>query len=439
MKMSEKELDQMVVDTLKAEVKPAMGCTEPVAVALAVAKARELCLEDEPALYDALSLSVSVSPNIFKNGLAVGIPGTDQVGLVIASALGLVSCHSAMGLEVFSEVKPEDIKTAFSFIKAGKIKIAIADTDKKVLVDATVYNGAEAFGRAVIEDRHDQFVKLTSHRGELLTSASEVSHVQTHNPLYDLSISEILDIVERLPFEDIRFLLDGYAMNEEMANYGLSKPLGMKVGWTLEENTKKGLLTNDLMNRAMVLTAAASDARMSGASLPVMSSNGSGNNGLTAILPIVAYAKTHETSEDALARAAAISHLVNSVIKHNIGRLSALCGCGVAAGTGASVAITWLMGGSRKSVEGAIQNMVANTTGMICDGAKVGCSLKLATSASAAVQSAILAISNVIVPSGNGIIGKTADETIINLGILSKNAMDTVDRVILDVMLEQVE
>jgi len=439
MKMSAKELDQMVVEKLKAEVKPAMGCTEPVAVALAVAKARELCLEDAPALYDDLRVSVSVSPNIFKNGLAVGIPGTDQVGLVIASALGLVSCHSARGLEVFSEVKPEDIKTAFDFIKAGKVKITIADTEKKVLVDAAVYKGTEAFGRAVIEDRHDQFVKLTSHRGELLTSASEVSHVQTHNPLYDLSISEILDIVERLPFEDIRFLLDGYAMNEEMANYGLSKPLGMKVGWTLEENTKKGLLSNDLMNRAMVLTAAASDARMSGASLPVMSSNGSGNNGLTAILPIVAYAKTHETSEDALARAAAISHLINSVIKHNIGRLSALCGCGVAAGTGASVAITWLMGGSRKSVEGAIQNMVANTTGMICDGAKVGCSLKLATSASAAVQSAILAISNVIVPSGNGIIGKTADETIINLGILSKNAMDTVDRVILDVMLEQVE
>jgi len=380
-----------------------------------------------------------VSPNIFKNGLAVGIPGTDQVGLVIASALGLVSCHSARGLEVFSEVKPEDIKTAFDFIKAGKVKITIADTDKKVLVDAAVYKGAEAFGRAIIEDRHDQFVKLTSHRGELLAISSEVCNAQNHHPLYDLSIGEILDIVERLPFEDLRFLLDGYAMNEEMANYGLSKPLGMKVGWTLEENTKKGLLSNDLMNRAMVLTAAASDARMSGASLPVMSSNGSGNNGLTAILPIVAYAKTHETSEDALARAAAITHLVNSVIKHNIGRLSALCGCGVAAGTGASVAITWLMGGSREQVTGAIQNMVANTTGMICDGAKVGCSLKLATSASAAVQSALLAVSGVIVPSGNGIIGKTADETIVNLGILSKNAMDTVDRVILDVMLEQVE
>ena len=178
-------------------------------------------------------------------------------------------------------------------------------------------------------------------------------------------------------------------MNTKVATFGLTQPAGMNVGKTLQNNVDKGLLTDDLMNRAMILTAAASDARMSGASLPVMSSNGSGNNGLTALLPLVAYAQKVDCSKDALARAAAISHLVNSMIKHNIGRLSALCGCGVAAGTGASVAITWLMGGTPIQLDGAIQNMIANTTGMICDGAKVGCYLKLATSASAAVQSEI--------------------------------------------------
>ena len=216
-------------------------------------------------------------------------------------------------------------------------------------------------------------------------------------------------------------------MNESIARYGLSKPCGMSVGLTLKQNTEKGILSDDLMNRAMILTAAASDARMSGVSLPVMSSNGSGNNGITALMPIVAYASTTPTSDDSLARAAAISHMVNSVIKSNIGRLSALCGCGVAAGTGAAVALTWLMGASKAQLEGAVQNMIANTTGMICDGAKVGCSLKLATSASAAVQSALLAIGGIIVPSGNGIIGPTADDTIVNLGYLSRHAMDTVD------------
>jgi len=429
-------IDKIIIETLKEEVKPAMGCTEPVAVALAVAKAKELCYEScqpEDNLED-LEVLISVSPNIFKNGLSVGIPGTDQVGLVIASALGITSCHSDQGLEVFKDVQKKDIDTAYALIKQKRINVSIADTDKKVFIQAIVRVG-NSIGKAIIQDRHDHFVHLESRKG-ILYHEEPLTSLESHeNPLFELSLEEIIQIVERLPFEEISFLLDGYSMNEAMANYGLSRPCGMSVGLTLQ-NTK--LLNDDVMNRAMILTAAASDARMSGASLPVMSSNGSGNNGLTALLPIVAYAKTNETSDDSLARAAAISHLVNSIIKKNIGRLSALCGCGVAAGTGASVAITWLMGGNQTQVGGAVQNMIANTTGMICDGAKVGCSLKLATSASAAVQSAILAINGVVVPAGNGIIGNSADATIRNLGTLSKNAMDNVDKVILNIMTEYI-
>lgn len=427
-----KTIDQIIIETLREEVKPAMGCTEPVAVALAVSKAKELCFENSLENLDDIEVQVSVSPNIFKNGLSVGIPGTDQVGLVIASALGMTSCHSCQGLEVFKDVQKDDIETAYALIRDKKINVSIIDTDKKIVIQAIVRSGKN-IGKAIIHDRHDHFVHLESSKGILLHEEPLSPLECVANPLFDLSLDEIIQIVERLPFEKIEFLLDGYVMNEAMAMYGLSKPCGMSVGLTLQKNSH---LTDDLLNRAMILTAAASDARMSGASLPVMSSNGSGNNGLTALLPIVAYAKSNPTTDDALARAAAISHLVNSVVKKNIGRLSALCGCGVAAGTGASVAITWLMGGNSTQVGGAVQNMIANTTGMICDGAKVGCSLKLATSASAAIQSAILAISDVIVPSGNGIVGKTADDTIHNLGTLSKNAMDQVDKVILNVMME---
>jgi len=429
--------EDRIIETLRAEVKPAMGCTEPVAVALAVAKAKELCQCEDPANMGYLQIEVSVSPNIFKNGLSVGIPGTDQVGLVLASALGYTSCHSTNGLEVFKDVNESDIALAMQLINQKKIKLTVADTDKKIHIEAVVTNGAQ-YGRAVIEGYHDRFVQLESNLGVQLTETLEEGTFSqsAKNPLFDLPIYELIQHIEALPYASIAFLLDGFEMNEKIAHYGLSKPCGMSVGLTLQQNTEKGILSDDLMNRAMILTAAASDARMSGVSLPVMSSNGSGNNGITALMPLVAYARTTPTSDDALARAAAISHMVNSVIKNKIGRLSALCGCGVAAGTGAAVALTWLMGATKPQLEGAIQNMIANTTGMICDGAKVGCSLKLATSASAAVQSAILAINGIIVPSGNGIIGPTADATIINLGYLSKHAMDTVDHVVLSIMTE---
>ncbi len=429
--------DQRIIETLRAEVKPAMGCTEPVAVALAVAKAKELCQYDESGDSDGLEIVVTVSPNIFKNGLSVGIPGTDQVGLVLASALGFTSGHSANGLEVFKDVNENEISNAMQLINQKKIKLSITDTDQKIYIEAVVQDG-EKFGRAIIKVRHDRFVHLESHMGLHYTDtlSDSDSSQPSNNPLYALPIYELIQHIEKLPFKEIAFLLEGYEMNGKIAQYGLSKPCGMSVGLTLQNNTDKGILSDDLMNRAMILTAAASDARMSGVSLPVMSSNGSGNNGITALMPIVAYASTIPTSDDALARAAAISHIVNSVIKSNIGRLSALCGCGVAAGTGAAVALTWLMGATKEQLEGAVQNMIANTTGMICDGAKVGCSLKLATSASAAVQSALLAIGGVIVPSGNGIIGPTADATIVNLGALSRNAMDKVDQVILSVMTE---
>ena len=427
-------LSQKVIETLRAEVKPAMGCTEPVAVALAVSKAKELCFGEKSFDLKNIEIHVYVSPNILKNGLGVGIPGTDQVGLMMAIALGITSCESKNGLEVFKNVMPADIELAFQLIQGNQIFLNVADTDKKVYIEAEVKSGVN-FGKATIQDRHDAFTYLESDQGILFKSASQTTAQSCDSPVYKMTIDEIIDIAEALPFNDIEFLLEGYTMNEKVAEYGIKNACGMGIGHSL---TNSKFYAPSLMCDAMSLTAGASDARMSGALLPVMSSNGSGNNGLTAILPISAYAKHEAVSQDNLARAAVISHLVNSVIKYNIGRLSALCGCGVAAGTGAAVAITWLMGGDKKQIHGAVQNMLANTTGMVCDGAKLGCSLKLATSASAAIQSAILATDNVITPSGNGIIGKNADESIKNLGILSREAMDTVDQVILKIMTAQV-
>lgn len=443
-------LESTLLELLHEEVKPAMGCTEPVAVALAVARARELCDAPEPPAssssapsaasagvrFGALpptslpdAVSVDVSANIFKNGLSVGIPGTKEVGLLMATALGVTGCRSDKGLEIFDGVTDADIADAYALIEKGLITLRIADTDEKIYIAACVKRG-DHFGRAVIEKRHDTFTHLSSHTGVFLAADSKSGDRQPigHTPAATLSLEDIINAAESLPYEEIAFLNEGVSMNRAVADYGLAHPTGLNVGKSLSQSGKS------LMCTSMFLTAAASDARMSGAPLPVMSSNGSGNNGITALIPIAAYAETHDVSPEQTARAAAISHLVNSVIKNKIGRLSALCGCGVAAGSGAAAALAWLMGGDLRHIDGAIQNMLANTTGMICDGAKVGCALKLATSASAAVQSAQLAVSGAIVPEGNGIIGKTADESIQNLGILSEEAFTDVDRAILKIM-----
>jgi L-cysteine desulfidase len=429
-------IEAQIIQTLKEEVVPAMGCTEPVAIALCVAKARELANIAPHESHALKSINVTVSPNIFKNGLAVGIPGTTDVGLFIASALGFAGCHSKDSLEVFEAIDQHSREAAYALIDAYKVTVAAADTTDKIWIEAIVTTES-GYGKAIIRHRHAQFVHLENQDGIQLheTAAASVAEAPT-NPLMEVPILELIRTISEMDATPLLWMLDGLKMNQHIAAEGTLRKHGMGVGYALNQKIESGILGRDVMNKAMALTASASDCRMAGLSLPVMSSNGSGNNGLTALLPIVAYAEIYPTSDEQLAKAAAMSHIVNSVVKNAIGRLSAICGCGVAAGTGASVALAWLMGASEAQLEGVIQNMIANTTGMVCDGAKVGCALKLATSASAAVQSAVLAVSDCIVPAGNGIVAKTADKTIENLGILSKEAMPKVDTVLLKIMMQ---
>ncbi|SNS96702.1 L-cysteine desulfidase [Anaerovirgula multivorans] len=422
-------LEDVIVETLKKEVVPAIGCTEPVAVALACAKARELLNTKE-----ATDIHVSVSPNIYKNGLAVGVPPTDEVGLYIAAALGFIGGESKKGLQLLESIEKEEIELAKELLESGKLRLDIKDTREKVYIEVKL-NTNEGFSRVIIKGKHNQFVYL-ERQGEVVENLQEnaTEAIDRGESIYNLKISTIIESIEKTPHQRIAFMLEGLSMNEEVAMSGLTKKVGLGVGYTLHQNMKRGILSYDLMNYAKVLTAAASDARMSGLKLPVMSSNGSGNNGLTAILPIVAYKRIFDVPEEKLAKALAMSHMMNSYIKHYIGRLSALCGCGVAAGTGAGVAIVWLMGGKMDEIEGVIKNVLGDISGMICDGAKVGCALKLSTSASAAVQAALLAIDHQIIPAGNGIIAETAEDTIKNLKRLSYEGMDKADEVILKVM-----
>lgn len=424
-------LKTLILQTLKKEVVPAMGCTEPVAVALACAKASELAGDGE-----LLDIVVNVSPNIYKNGLSVGIPYTEEVGLWISAAIGTINGGSEKGLEVLSEVKYESVEKAKLLVSEKKVKLDIKDTDDKIFIDV-ICKKTSGIGHAIIKDKHNKFIYLNQNGKVILDNTKEKTEgIKPDNLIYTFKIKEIIESIESMTIAEIGFMLDGIKMNLEIADVGLKEKLGMGVGFALNKNIENAMLSDDLQTRAMILTAAASDARMSGITMPVMSSNGSGNNGLTAILPIAAYSQKFKVDDLDLAKAVAISHIINSYVKNSVGRLSAICGCGVAAGTGAGVGIAWLMGANYRQIEGVIQNMVANISGMICDGAKVGCALKLATSASAAVQSALLALSDSIVPSHNGIVGDTAEKTIENLGILSDKGMRITDTVILDIMKE---
>nr|WP_184311677.1 L-serine ammonia-lyase, iron-sulfur-dependent, subunit alpha [Anaerosolibacter carboniphilus] len=408
-----------------------MGCTEPVAVALACAKARELLLYEELE-----EVKILVSPNIYKNGMCVGIPNTGEVGLEIAAALGIVGGKSEKDLRILEGLTIHEVGAAKKLLERNKISVGMKDTCEKIYVEVCLKADA-GMVEVVIRERHNQFASIRIDGQETFNKhLAAVEASQGEQQIYDFSIRDIILGIENLSYYQIEFLLEGLDMNERIAQAALDQDMGMGVGSGLYQSIKNGILSDDLMNQAMMLTAAGADARMSGFSMPVMSSNGSGNNGLTTILPIVAYRNKYAVSEEKLAKALAMSHMINGYIKHHIGRLSALCGCGVASSTGAAVAIAWLMGANHKQMDGVIKNMIANISGMICDGAKVGCALKLATAASTAVQSAILALGNKIVPAKNGIVAETAEETIENLGKLGQDGMGSTDTVILKIMKE---
>jgi len=421
-------LQKQLVTILREEVKPALGCTEPGAVALAVTKAREFL--NEPVE----NCKILVSPNIYKNGMGVGIPGAGRTGLMIAACMGLVSGNSSAGLNVLESVTGKDTSAAEALMDSGKVSIAVHDTQEKVYVEAFV-RGKNHWTKVVTRGRHDQIVEVIRDASSLYYKDIKIENMaDSSDVLCSLEIEQLIKEIEQLPEQDIRFLLDGLLMNIKISEEGLKNKLGAGVGHSLRQAQRDGILADDVITKAIIMTSAASDARMSGLKMPVMSSNGSGNHGLTAILPIAAYNEKFPQSDEKLSKALAISHLVTAYIKNHIGRLSPVCGCGVAASTGAAAAVAWLMGLNYNQIEGTMLNMIGNLSGMICDGAKAGCAYKLASAAGAAIQSAISAKYGAIIPSCNGIIGKNVESSIKNLGIVSNQGMVTTDKVIIEIM-----
>ena len=417
--MIDKETRDRIVALIQQEVVPAIGCTEPMCVALCTAKATEQ-LGCRPERITAL-----LSANILKNAMGVGIPGTGMIGLPIAIALGAIIGKSAYQLEVLKDLTPEALDEGKQYIGENRICIRLKDNIKEKLYVEII---AEANGRsetAIIAGGHTRFVSTFSEDSQCAES-SETSALP-------LSLRLVYDFATTAPLDEIRFMMQTREYNMNAAREALKGNYGHNLGKTIDRPLSKGIFGNSIFCHIIARTASACDARMGGAMIPVMSNSGSGNQGICATNPVCVYAKENENTEEELIRALTLSHLTAIYIKQSLGRLSALCGC-VVAGIGSSCGITYLMGGDYEHVCRSVKNMVANLTGMVCDGAKPSCSLKIASGVSTAVMSALLSMEGKCVSSAEGIVDECVDKTIHNLTSIGADGMGITDELVLNIM-----
>ena len=423
--MIESERKQ-IIDLIKKEVIPAIGCTEPIAVALCVAKAAEtLGMKPE-------KIEVLLSANILKNAMGVGIPGTDMVGLPIAVALGALIGRSEYQLEVLRDCTPEAVEQGKLFIAEKRICISLKeDITEKLYIEVICTAGSQK-ATAVIAGGHTAFVYIATDE-KVLLDKQQTANEEEEDASLELNLRKVYDFALTSPLDEIRFILDTARLNKAAAEQAFKGNYGHSLGKMLRGTYEHKVMGDSVFSHILSYTSAACDARMAGAMIPVMSNSGSGNQGISATLPVVVFAEENGKTEEELIRALMLSHLTVIYIKQSLGRLSALCGCVVAA-TGSSCGITWLMGGNYNQVAFAVQHMIANLTGMICDGAKPSCALKVTTGVSTAVLSAMMAMEDRCVTSVEGIIDEDVDQSIRNLTRIGSQAMNETDKMVLDIM-----
>ncbi|SMO61230.1 L-cysteine desulfidase [Saccharicrinis carchari] len=415
---------------LKEEFVPALGCTEPIAVAYAAALSREI-LNEEPE-----KIKLRVSGNIFKNGIGVGIPGSGMVGLTIAGAMGALGGNPKYELEVLDGISTDIIEKSKEFVNQNLVSIDVKSDVPKLYIECTCYSGNHT-GRVIIENRHTNVV-LKEKNGNVIFKKNSGKADTVRNDFKEWNFKKIYNFVQEVKIEDIEFLQKGITLNNNIAREGLTGNYGLQVGKSMMLSMEKGLLSKDLMNKSIMLAAAASDARMAGSSMPVMSNCGSGNQGISVTIPVVVVAQELGASQDKLLRAMTLALLVSIYMKSFVGQLSALCGV-LLSTTGAACGITYIMGGNLEQLGMTLQNMTGSVTGMICDGAKFGCSHKISSSVGAAIQSSLLAMNHNHLNGLNGIIDDDIDATIRNIGRLATEGMEVTDDVILQTMLDKIK
>jgi len=427
--MLDKETRERILALVHKEVVPAIGCTEPMAVALCTAKAVEQ-LGCRPDKVEAL-----LSANILKNAMGVGIPGTGMTGLPIAIALGALIGKSECQLEVLRDLTPEALEAGKRFVAEERIHIQLKKgISEKLYIEIRVTAG-EKQATAVIAGCHTRFVHVAPGTLDEATLAQVLPKpgVTCDSDDIALNLKLVYDYATTAPLDEIRFILETKEYNMKAAQEALKGNYGHNLGKTIDRPLAKGILGDSIYSHIIARTAAACDARMGGAMIPVMSNSGSGNQGICATNPVCVYAEMNENTEEELIRGLMLSHLTAIYIKQSLGKLSALCGC-VVASTGSSVGIVYLMGGDYARCCAAVKNMVANLTGMICDGAKPSCSLKLTSGVSTAILSALLAMEGKCVTSQEGIVDDDIDRSIHNLTAIGADAMCITDEMVLNIM-----
>lgn len=416
---------------LHREIAPALGCTEPAAAALTAACAAKClgCIPEE--------ILVRTSQYILKNAMNVGIPGIGMTGLDIAVALGALSASPEKELMILSGISPEKKRQAKAMTEQGKVRIELASTEEKIYIEVQVRAGAET-AKAITAEAHKNITYVEKNDRVCYRKERKIRKAEeTAEEIYTVTLEEILDFSEHTVLENLEFLREVIQINREIALEGISHKYGLQVGKNLMDGTENGLVGQDAANYAAAMTAAAADARMAGCEKPVMSAAGSGNQGLTATIPIAAVGEKLELGEEKILRALALSILLTVHTKHYLGRLSVLCGCSISSAMGVACGIVFMLGGTYAQMTWAINSMVADISGVVCDGAKPGCALKIATAVQSAVRAANMALNGSGADSHDGIVHVNAEKTLENLGILGNWGMKDTNRIILDLMLEK--
>ena len=424
--------EESLLRFLRSDVAPALGCTEPVCVALCAANAAAHL--DAPAE----RIEVTVNPNIFKNGMSAGIPNFHRVGLEYAAALGALLCNPEKSLELLEDVDPEIRRNAEAMVEQKRVSVQIDPEQRSLYVRCVLRSGDQSCA-CLIRDAHTNVVSI-QRNGETLLSRDQQAAAADNGfaaALVQMKLSEIRALVDGMAAADLDFMMDGVEMNERLADYSLDRESGVGIAKALRSEQGSPLLADDLMTRIQLRVAAAAENRLDGCPYPTMSSSGAGTKGLVVILPISETAAAVGASREATVKALAFGHCVNRYINAHIGKLAPMCSCAMASSTAACAAMTWLLGGNDEQIGHAIRNMTGTITGMICDGGKVGCALKVAASSSAALLCALTAVKGAALRPTDGVCAETPEDCIRNIARIADPGMLATDREILSIMLEK--
>ena len=418
------------IKAVKKEVVPALGCTEPISLAFAAAVAAEKL--GKPVEY----IKAKVSGNLMKNGMGVTVPGTGTTGLIIAAAVGALGGDPDAKLEVLKGLTSEQVEAAKIMIAENKVELSVAEVPNALYSEATVFNGQDSV-RVCIADEHTNIVQIEINGKTVFESKNDTETSDTDG--YSLSGVNSLDIYKsatQRSLAEIAYIKDAAVMNESLSKIGMSGKYGLKIGATMNRNIKTGLMDDSLLTKILMRTAAASDARMGGASLPAMTNSGSGNQGIAATMPVVVVAEHIKANDEALTRALILSHMMAIYIHDKLPKLSAFCAV-TTASMGAAAGMALLLKTDYQSVSMAISNMIGDVAGMICDGASNSCAMKVSTSAAAAYKAVLMALDGTRVTGSEGIVDDDVDQSISNLGQLASLGMVQTDGQILEIMLNK--